>query len=79
VEVGVGDHRVLTHDVDTLDLAGLVSKYIDQLVTVRPTLPRYLASPCVLHLLLILRDNDSLVPGIHVASAPMSQAPCTLF
>ena len=30
VEVRVGEHRVLTHDIDALDLAGLVGKGIDQ-------------------------------------------------
>ena len=59
VEVRVGDHRVLTHDIDALDLAGLVSKDVDQLGD-RETDFTFgnLAAPCVLHLLLHLGDDD---------------------
>ena len=67
VEVGVGDHRVLAHDVHGLDLAGLVCKHIDQFGDRQADLALgNLAAPCGLHLLLHVGDDDRLVPGVHV-------------
>ena len=58
VEVRVGDHRVLTHDIDALDLAGLVSQNIDQLGD-RQTDFTFgnLAAPGIFHLLLHSRGR----------------------
>ena len=58
VKIGVGDHRVLAHDIDALDLAGLVSEDVDQLGDGQTdfTLGN-LAAPCVLHLLAYSRGR----------------------
>ena len=67
VEIGVGDHRVLTHDIDALDLAGLVSEHVDQLGDGETDFAfGNLAAPCIHHLLAHFGDDDCLVPGIHV-------------
>ena len=67
VEVGVGDHRVLTHDIHALDLAGFVCKDIDQFGDGQTDFTfGNLAAPCGLHLLLHVGDDNRLVPGVHV-------------
>ena len=59
VEIGVGDHRVLAHDIDALDLAGFIGEDVDQLGNGEADFPLgYLASPCVHHLLAHLGDDN---------------------
>ncbi|KAF5033860.1 hypothetical protein DSECCO2_602250 [anaerobic digester metagenome] len=68
VEVGIGEHRVLAHDVHRLDLTGLVGEDVDHLGdgVADPALGNILDAPHLHHLLPGRLVGDLLVAGVDV-------------